>query len=185
MYEQSHFRIQRHVQQKKDELLLSAWAALLNFYIRNLKFLTLRDNDQTAAPELVLQISYQVVQLAVHRPFLCNAAPRTMRLALESTTPAANAISHIVRVYRKHHNFANAPPFMIIPSLARSHVTPARRFYDWGQREETVSPPLHLILTSLEEMKLRYATRVDQGVWVIREGAASWKVTWALPMHLS
>lgn len=170
---------------KKNGYLMSARAALLSFQTRNYKVLTLTENGQTPETELVFQISYQVAQLAIHRPFLDNAAARTTRLALEATTTAANMISRIVKVYRKRYSFSNAPPFMIYHLLraAMSHLLVVSIAGDTIRRQKFL--PLDIILVSLEEMRLRYATRVDQAIWVIREVAAKWSVTWALPMHLS
>lgn len=164
---------------------MNARAAILKFYSTNFQQLKFRDGEPVSVQQLTFQISYQVALLAIHRPFLHNASPISMKVAKESTAAAAIAVSRIVGTYRKLHSFRTAPPFMVYHLLRAcvSHLFAAAG--DLSTSRKQTSMPLKLCLISLEDMISTFPQPVHGAINIVQELAARWKVTWALPMHLS
>lgn len=164
---------------------MEARRALLEFYNANCQQLKYANTTAVSPGILILQMSYHVSIVAIHRPLLSNASESTSGLALQTMASSATCISRVIRLYRKSFDFAKAPPFVVYHILraALAHLLAA------SAAEKPIckkpSPDLTVCLDALEDMAKSWPTRVSQVVNLIRELACRWKVTWVLPMHLS
>ncbi|KAF7552871.1 hypothetical protein G7Z17_g4020 [Cylindrodendrum hubeiense] len=171
--------------QEKDWTLMEARKALLEFYNSNCQQLKYVNAAATSPGILILQMSYHVSVVAIHRPLLSNASESSSSLALQTMISSAACISRVIRLYRKTSDFTKAPPFVVYHILraALAHLLAA------SAAETPVckkpSSDLAICLDALEEMAECWPTRVSQVINLIRELACRWKVTWVLPMHLS
>ncbi|KAH7121490.1 hypothetical protein EDB81DRAFT_666491 [Dactylonectria macrodidyma] len=171
--------------QEQDWILMEARGALLGFYNANCHLLKYVNGAIVSPGTLVLQMCYHVSIVAIHRPFLSNTSGSSSSLALQTMTSSAASISRVIRLYRKTSDFAKAPPFIVYHLLraALAHLLAASAAEHTSGRKPL--PDLAICLDALDEISKCWPTRVTQVTNLIRELACRWKVTWALPMHLS
>ncbi|KAH7121817.1 hypothetical protein B0J13DRAFT_158677 [Dactylonectria estremocensis] len=171
--------------QEQDWILMEARGAILEFYNANCQLLKYANGAVVSSGILVLQMCYHVSVVAIHRPFLSNTSGSSSSLALQTMISSAASISKVIRLYRRTSDFTKAPPFVVYHLLraALAHLLAASAAEKTSGKKPLTD--LAICLDALEEMSKCWPTRVSQVINLIRELACRWKVTWALPMHLS
>lgn len=164
---------------------MTAREDLMQFYARTQQYWTANENGQKSPSRFVLDIAYSTSQILLHRPFLREFSPVTARIATEATATASLEVARSVALFRKSYSFANAPAFVLFhllrAAIAQLFICLLRP--SSGRRQPSVT--LKVCLVALEEMYSTWPTRAAQAIHLVREVAARWKVTWALPMHHS
>ncbi|KAH8653579.1 hypothetical protein BX600DRAFT_471198 [Xylariales sp. PMI_506] len=130
-------------------------------------------------------MAYHVAVAAIHRPFLSESSSASSSLALDVTQASAAEIAKIIRVYRKAYKFSEAPPFVVYHLLrgTLAHLLAVLAIKVAENKRSTLG--LKSCLDALKEMAVVWPTRMAEVIHLIRELSYRWKMTWALPMHLS
>ena len=174
-----------HTQDHNNDILMRARRTLLDFYNDNYSSLKFDASFNVSPTTLIFQMSYTVCQILIHRPFLNDSSESIYKLAFRATSTACSNMSRLICSYRKISSFGMAPPFVVYHILRAA----LGNLLIVSSKETTlrkrIFPPLKICTDALEEMSSTWPVRVAEALNLIRQLAARWRVTWALPLHLS
>ena len=124
--------------------------------------------------------------MLIHRPFLRESTDSsTFRLALRSLKTASSAVARLIRGYRKHDSFVDAPPFLIHHFLtAGISILVIATSVESDLKRQTTGK-LRVCIEALEEMCQRWSETARKAIVLLRRLAFKWAVVWALPVRLS